>query len=109
MFKRNFKDGYFVPASVLSLYQEGGVLKKYDETAQTQDPMIQLIESAPKVLESNDCDMMKQFVMMFIEVTSGGQQMEGEETESMPTEEEVPMAERGMEIYDEGEDEDLIY
>lgn len=112
MFKRNVTEGYYVPASVLSMYEEGGELV-YDEGGQTEDPMMQLMEAAPQVLESGDCEMMKNFITMFIEALGGGQEMAQEE---MPAEEpmmqepmgeEVPMARQGMEIYDDNQD--LMY
>lgn len=106
MFKRNVTQGYFVPASVLSMYEEGGELK-YQEGGQAEDPMQQIMMMAQQAVQEQNPDMAMQACQMLVEVMSAGGQEEADEEMEDVGEEQVPMARQGMEIYDDNQD--LIY
>lgn len=100
MFERENK-GYYVPASVLGLFQEGGELKEMPE----QDPMAQVLEMAMQAVQNQDADMAMMVCQALVEMAQGAQPAEEAPMEEAPQEmTPAPMGKKGMMI-----DEDLAY
>ncbi|MCS7316955.1 MAG: hypothetical protein NZZ41_01345 [Candidatus Dojkabacteria bacterium] len=106
MFKRNYYEGFFVPASVLSLYQEGGELI-YQEDDETKDPMQELLMMAQQALEEQNPELAMQVCQMLVEMMLSSQQ---EAVESEEMEQEMPSKATSPKTTSPNEDnEELAY
>lgn len=81
-----FNGKFYVPSTVVGLYQEGGEMVMGEPAAVSEDPMMQLIAAAEEALNSQDPEMAFQVCAALMQLYSDqqGGGVEEQEAEEAP-------------------------